>query len=410
MFGKALGSRPFRLLFAGQAISAVGDRLVPVALAFAVLDLTGSVSDLGIVLAAQTVPLIVFVLLGGVWADRLARQRVMLASDCVRAMTQGTSAALLLTGSAKVWELAALGAVYGAAVAFFGPASTALVPQTVEPEQLQRANAMLGLSNNVASVLGPAIAGVIVATLGPGWGLGIDAATFVASAAFLSRLRVGSAVAPARAGTLAELRAGWRAFRAREWMWITVAFFTVYIGFVFSPFQVLGPQVARVSLGGPGAWAAISVALGVGAVAAGVTGLRWRPRYPLRIAFLAFLIGGPALFALIAAHAPLWLIIAAAVLDGGSGTLFNLLWFTALQSDVPPSELSRVSSWDYLGSLALLPLGQGLAGPVAAAIGISSTLYGAAGLFLVLTLAVLAVPAVRNFAGAEPAGPGLDRP
>ncbi len=399
MFGAALGSRPFRLLFAGQAISAVGNRLVPVALAFAVLDLTGSVSDLGIVLAAQTVPLIVFVLLGGVWGDRLARQRVMLASDCVRAVTQGASAALLLTGSARIWELAALQAAYGAAEAFFGPASTALVPQTVEADQLQPANALLGLTNNVAMVLGPAIAGVIVATLGPKWGLAIDATTFVASAAFLSRLRVGSPVATARSGTLAELRAGWRAFRSREWLWITVAYFTIYLGFVFSPFQVLGPQIARVSLGGPGAWAAISVALGVGAVVAGVVGLRWRPRYPLRVAFLAFLTGGPALFALIAAHAPLWLIIVAAVLDGGSGTLFNLLWFTALQSDVPPSELSRVSSWDYLGALALQPLGQGLAGPVAAAIGISSTLYGAAGMFLVLTLAVLGVPAVRNFTG-----------
>jgi predicted MFS family arabinose efflux permease len=399
VFGSALASRPFALLFAGQAISAVGNRVVPVALAFAVLDLTGSVSDLGIVLAAQTVPLIVFVLLGGVWADRLVRQRVMLASDGVRAVTQGASAALLLTGTAQLWELAALQAAYGAAVAFFAPASTALVPQTVEPDQLQPANALLGLTNNVASVLGPAIAGVIVATLGPDWGLAIDATTFVASAAFLSRLRVGSPVATARVGTLAELRAGWRAFRSREWLWITVVYFTVYIGFVYSPFQVLGPQIARTSLGGAGAWAAISVALGVGAVVAGVLGLRWRPRYPLRVAFLAFLIGGPALFALIAAHAPLWLIIVAAALDGGSGTLFNVLWFTALQSDVPASELSRVSSWDYLGSVALLPLGQGLAGPVAGAIGLSSTLYGAAALILVLTLGVLAVPAVRDFAG-----------
>src|SRR5450755_2901883 len=241
---------PFRLLFAARAVSAVGNRVVPVTLAFAVLDLTGSVTDLGIVLAAQTVPLIVFLLLGGVWADRLARQRVMLASDGVRAVTQGASAALLLTGTAQLWELASLQAIYGAAVAFFAPASTALVPQTVEPDQLQPANALLGLTNNVASVLGPAIAGVIVATLGPKWGLAIDAATFAASAAFLARLRGGSPGGAARAGTLAELRAGWRAFRSRGWLWITVAYFSVYIGFVYSPFQVLGPQIARTSLGG----------------------------------------------------------------------------------------------------------------------------------------------------------------
>ena len=395
-----LSEQPFRLLLAGQAISAFGDRLVPVALAFAVLDLTGSVTDLGVVFAAQTVPLVLFVLVGGVWADRLPRQRLMLASDGVRAVAQGISAALLLGGVAHVWQLAALQALYGAAEGFFGPAATAVVPQTVDPSNLQQANAMLGLSRNVAQVLGPAFAGIIVATLGPGWGLAIDAATFVASAVFLSFIRVSPVLTAVRASTFAELRAGWHAFRSRAWLWVTVVFFTVFLAFVFSPLQVLGPQVARLSLGGPGAWAAISTALGLGAVLGGMIGLRWRPRHPLRAAFISFLIAGPALLVLLAAHAPLALILAAALIDGSSGTLFNVFWFTAQQQEIPPAELSRVSSWDYLGSLALQPVGLAVSGPIGAAIGLSTTLYAAAGLFLVLLLTVLAVPSVRNFSGA----------
>jgi hypothetical protein len=241
-----------------------------------------------------------------------------------------------------------------------------------------------------------------VGTIGPGWGLAFDAATFVGSAACLAGMRTAptAGLAP-RQTMIAELRAGWRAFRSRAWLWITVLFFTLYIGFCFAPVEVLGPQVARLSLGGPGAWAAISAALGIGALAGGVVGLRLRPRHPLRLAFGTFLVATPALIALLAAHAPLPLILLAALIDGATGTLFNIFWFTAIQSDVPAAELSRVSSWDYLGSLGMQPVGQLVAGPVAVAIGISSTLYLAAGLALVLFAAVLAVPAVRNFSPAS---------
>lgn len=187
-----------------------------------------------------------------------------------------------------------------------------------------------------------------------------------------------------------------------DWLWVTVAYFTLFIGFVYAPLLVLGPEVARTSLGGAGAWAAIATALGLGSLVGGLIGFRWRPRYPLRVAFLTFLIAGPALFGLLAADAPLPLIVAVALVDGASGPLFNTLWYTALQREVPASELSRVSSWDYLGSVAMLPAGQAISGPVGEAIGISTTLYLAGALFLVLLLAVLAVPAVRNFS-SEPA-------
>jgi predicted MFS family arabinose efflux permease len=393
----ALRHPAFRRLFAGQSISSFGDRLVPVALAFAVLDLTGSVTDLGIVLAAQTVPLVVFVLIGGVWADRLPRRRVMLASDYVRAAAQGISAALLLTGNANVAELAALQAVYGMAEAFFGPAALAAVPETVDQADLQQANALLALSGNFSAVLGPAAAGVIVATTRPGWGLAVDAATFLGSAACLNSISIQLPGGSDRETMLRELRAGWRAFRSRPWLWITVAFFTLFVGFCWAPLQVLGPQIARLKLGGPGAWATISVALGVGAIIGGFAGLRWRPRFPLRVAFAVFVISTPAFIALIAAHAPLPVIALVAVVDGSTGTLFNTFWFTALQSEIPPAELSRVGSWDYLGSLALAPVGQAVSGPVAVAVGLSTALYGAAVLALVLLVGALVAPAVRNF-------------
>jgi MFS family permease len=310
----------------------------------------------------------------------------MLASDGVRAVAQGLTAALLLAGVAHVWEIAALQAVYGTAEAFFGPASTAVVPQTVDESSLQQANALLGLSGNVAAVLGPALAGVLVATAGPGWGLAVDAATFVASAACLAFMRLAPVALAAHSTTLAQLRRGWRAFRSRTWLWVTVAYFTLFLAFVYGPLYVLGPQVARLSLGGTAAWAAISTALGIGSLLGGLLGMRWHPRHPLRAAFLA-----------------------AALVDGASGTVFNTFWFTALQREVPAAELSRVSSWDYVGSLALYPVGLALSGPVAGAIGVSTTLYGAAVLFALLLCAVLAVPAVRNFAprpGPSPGGRG----
>jgi hypothetical protein len=396
-----LRHKPFALLFTGQAVSSLGDRLVPVALAFAVLDITGSVTDLGLVLAAQTVPLVLLVLVGGVWADRLPRHRVMLGSDLVRAVAQGLSAAIVLSGSARIWELAALQAIYGTAEAFFGPASRVVVAQTVDHDELQEANALIGLSAELTSVAGPALAGVIVVAASAGWALAIDAATFVVSAVCLALLRAKPVVAAVRTNTLSELRAGWRTFRSRTWLWATVLYFTLFIGFVFAPWQVLGPQISKTSLGGAGAWAAINAALGLGSIGGALIGLRWRPAHPLRAALLLFCVGGPALYVLVAAHAPLAVILVVAVIDGSSGTVFNTLWYTAIQREIPPGELSRVTSWDYLGTLALQPLGLAVTGPVAGAIGESEALYFAAGLWVLLLAAVLAMPEVRNFTVTE---------
>ncbi len=402
-----LRERSFRLLFTGRAISSFGDRVVPVALTFAVLHLTGSVSDLGIVLAAQTVPLVLFVLIGGVWADRLPRQRVMLASDLVRFAVQGASAALILGGTARVWQLAVLQAVYGMADGFFTPAANGLVPQVVAADELQHANAILGLSENATAILGPAVAGVIVVGVGAGWGLAADAVTFIVSAAFLAALRVDLARHVARertTGLVTELRDGWKAFSSRRWLLISVGYFTLMFAFGFSVLRVLGPEVCQKALGGPGAWAAISAVTGVGALAGGLFALRWKPAHPLRAAFTISLFGAPLTLLLLGAHAALWLILLTALIEGVTGTFFNAVWFTAMQQAVPAEEISRVTSWDAVGSYALQPVGLALAGPVAALIGVSTTLYAAGGIFLLITLAVIAVPSIRNFSGAPQDG------
>jgi predicted MFS family arabinose efflux permease len=317
---------------------------------------------------------------------------------------------LILDGTARVWQLAALQALYGMADGFFTPAASGLVPQVVAAEDLQPANALLGLSESVTSILGPAVAGVIVVGVGAGWGLAVDAATFLGSAAFLAALRVDPAAQVVRehtASVLRELREGWKAFSSRRWLLVSVGYFTLMFAFGFSTFRVLGPEVAEKFLGGPGAWAAISTAMGVGALAGGVLALRWKPAHPLRAAFIISLFGVPLTLLLLGAHAALWLIILTAVIEGVIGSFFNAVWFTAMQRSVSADEISRVTSWDAVGSYALQPVGLALVGPIAAAIGVSTTLYAAGGIFLVITVGVIAMPSVWNFDGGASQAPQL---
>jgi MFS family permease len=311
---------------------------------------------------------------------------------------------LILDGTAHIWQLAALQAIYGIADGFFTPAANGLVPQVVSAEDLQPANALLGLSENATSILGPAMAGVIVVVIGAGWGLAIDAVTFLVSASFLSALRVGAGVRDAQeqaTSMLTELRAGWKGFSSRRWLLVSVGYFTLMFAFGFSTFQVLGPAVAEKYLGGPGAWAAISTAMGVGSIAGGVLALRWKPAHPLRVAFAFGLFGLPIMLLLLGAHAALGLIIVTALLEGVVGSFFNAIWFTAMQKNVPEEELSRVTSWDAVGSYALHPVGLALVGPLAATIGLPATLYGAGFIFLVITIGVVAMPSVWNFDGYD---------
>jgi MFS family permease len=391
----AFGHRDFRLLFLGRTTSFVGNAFANVALAFAVLELTGSKADLGYVLAARSLPQVLFLLAGGIWADRLPRHRVMVVSNVLSGLSQAAVAALLLSGHARIWQLGALAAVNGMSSAFFFPASTGIVPQTVPRPLLQSANALLRLGLNASFIGGAALGGLIVAATSPGVGIACDAASFFLAALFIALIRIPATLRMESSSFLADLGEGWREFSSRPWLWSIVAQF----GFVNAAeqgcTQVLGPAIAKAHLGGAAAWGLVVTAQSLGFVAGGLLLLRFRPRRLLLAATLGFLLTIPFLLAL-SAPAPLVGVVAAAAVAGIGTEIFGVLWETTLQQEISQEKLSRVSAYDALGSFVLIPLGVAVAGPVAQAIGTRETILGAAALSLTVTLAVLLVRDVRT--------------
>ena len=390
-----LSERRFRSFYLARALSLLGDGVVPVALVFAVLSIEGSATSVGIVLAAQTVPRVALILLGGIAGDRLPRRRLMMVSDLLRFATQGCAAFLLISGHARLWHLAALMFVYGAGTAFFMPASTGLIPQLVERDQLQQANALTNLTASSFSLLGPVLAGVLVATVGPGSAFAIDSGSFLASALFLLRIGPLGAVSVVPGSFLEQLRAGWAEVRSRTWLWVDGLFSALGNALTIAPIFVLGPVIAKQSLGGAGAWAAIVACFGAGAIVGGATALRLRPRRPLLIAWalLSLFCLPPALLAV---PAPTAAISATALLAGLSLNFANTLWETAVQQHVPAHALSRVTSFCLFLALILTPLGYATVGPVAETIGQRPTLIGAAVWALAASVIALSVPGVRD--------------
>jgi MFS family permease len=325
----------------------------------------------------------------------------MVASDLVRVGTQGTAAALLLTHRAELWHLIVLMALYGTAAAFFLPAQTGLVPHTVRPERLQEANALLGLTSSAFSVLGPSVSGVLVATVGPGWALGVDSSTFLVSAVFLVGLELAATIPPAAARRfLTELREGWTEVRSRTWLWIDGLFSALGNAVVLAPLFVLGPVVATRSLHGAASWAAIVTAFGVGAVVGSFVALRLKPRRPILVGWTA-LVAFAFPSALLAIPAPTVAVAAGAFLAGLSLNLANTLFETTLQQYVPPAALSRATSFVWLLALALQPIGFALVGPVSEAIGIRTTLVIGAVWSVVASAVAISIPSVRRIERLE---------
>ena len=392
---RVLGRRDFRLLLAAQGASVFGDRMVAVALAFAVLEVGGSASSVGLVLAVGTFSMVASLLAGGVVADRMSRRSLMVGADLVRLISQGTSAALLIAGSAEVWTLALLAGATGAATGFFNPASTGLLPAVVPPEELQEANGLRATAMSIGEIAGPVVAGVLVAALGAGWALGADAATFLVSALLLSRLRVPPRAATGeRASFLRDLHDGWGAFRSRRWLWTIVASAGIF-NMLWGTWAALGPVVADRDLGGAAAWGSVLGALGVGALIGSVLATRADVRRPA----VVFAVSGAAFavpLAMLAARVPVPVLAAATLLTGMGMMIGNSAWETALQRHVPDEWLSRVTSYDWLASMALTPVGMALSAPLAAGIGLTPCLWGAAALMLAVTLAPLAVGEVRH--------------
>ncbi len=385
----------FSLLFFGRCTSFLGNAMAPIALAFAVLHLSDSASALGIVLAARMVPNVIFLALGGVIADRLPRNAILVGSNLVAGTSQAVAAALLISGAAEIWHLVVLEAINGAAFAIFYPADTAVVPLTVPAQQLQPANAFLRLGTNVTMILGAALAGASVAAFNPGWTVALDAATFFVAAALLSQMRGIKAAAAAGSSIIADLRAGWTEFTAHRWLWTIVVQFTIMLVGFFGAFMVLGPVVAERDFNGARSWAAVLAGQSIGLMVGGFIALKWHPSRPILVA--TFAVFGNALpIAALAAGLPLPTVVAAAAVNGAGMELFGVFWYTALHEHVAPEALSRVSAYDALGSVALSPVGLVAAGPIADAIGVDATLWLGVALIIVPTALVLLVPEVRS--------------
>ena len=401
-----LRHRPFRLLFLAQCASFLGDAIFLVALAFAVIEVSGTASALGLVLGAGSVALVATFLVSGVWADRLPRLRVMVASDLVRIVTQGTLATLLVTDAAHLWHLVALNAAYSIATAFFMPARTGLTPQLLEPRLLMSGNGAMATAENLIWMLGFAFGGLLVAAIGVGWAIAIDAVTFALSAGLLLAIgRVPSTAAvEARQPFLRELAEGWREVTSRRWLWFVVLNATVFLLVYEAPLQVVGPLVMDDAHDGATSWGIALSSMGGGAMVGAFLSATNRLRRPILWALGAFF-ACAVVPVLLLVQAPLLAIAATFVVVGLGFGLFDTVWESTVQHRVPAERVSRVSAWDWMGSMAGMPLGFALAGVLAESVGRTATLAAmAVGTFAVC--AVFALDRDVRALGAELAPDG----
>ncbi|MFH9790416.1 MFS transporter [Streptomyces anulatus] len=397
--------RPFRRLALARTVALVADSSVPIALAFAVLAMPGgSATDLGLVLLCRSVAQIICVLFGGVVADRFPRVRVMISADLVAGSAQLIAAGLVITGRADIVALAALATLNGAAAALVLPASSGLLPELVPSHLLKSANALLRLGMNTASIGGAAMAGFVVAVVGPGWALGAAGLAFFGSLLFLLGIRApGSAaggegakpVPVPREGFFSELAHGWKAFASRRWLWVVVLQFAVLNACTNGGLRVLGPVVAEAELGGAAAWSTIMAAQSGGLLVGTLLVMRIHPRRPLRFGVVATL-GFVPPFLLLAAGAPVWAVAMSTLLSGISADFFSVFWSTSLQVHVPNDVLSRISSYDALGSYILGPVGLAVAGPLAERFGPTPVLIACGALTAGATVAALSSSQVRS--------------
>jgi MFS family permease len=401
-----LRERNFRRFYAGYVTSLIGTSMSSVAVAFAVLDSGGTDADLGYVFAAGIVPQVLFMLGGGVIADRVGRRRVMLTADATRCCAQAAFAAVLFVGHPQIWAFAALAGLRGAGDAFFGPALSGLTVDIASAGERANANALLSVAQSTARVAGPALAGILVAVAGPAVVIACDAASYGASVLALALLRLPAAPDRPRSSLLADLAAGWAQFRTHGWLVITSVQFTLFNLLTWGPFLVLGPVLAKEYLGGAGAWGAVMAAYGGGSIAGGLLALGRKPRRPI-VAATAATFGYAAPCALLALHGPVAAVAAGALVGGLGSGLGGAFAATAIQQQVPAEALSRVSAFDTVTAFAFGPVAFAAAGPVAEAVGVGTVLGFAAAWSAVSSAVVLALPAIWAVRWRPPTpGPG----
>jgi MFS family permease len=391
-----LQSRNYRFFAACDVISALGSAVSFIALPFAVLRIGGSATDVGLVATAETVPFAAFLLHGGVIADRLPRQRVMVAATVAQAIAQAAAAGLVIAGLAQVWELMALAAAASIGAGFFYPAAQGLLPQTVPRAQRQQANALLQTGSSLATIGGSALGGLLVGAAGPGWGLEIDAMSFAVAAALRAGMRLPALPAVEPAAMIQDLREGWREFTSRRWLWVLSLQMAVIVAVSTATADVLGPLVADSRLGGARSWGLVIATFSIGAIVAGLVLTQLQPDRLLLTAVVAVPAFSLLLFAL-AVPLAVPLDTGAAFLAGVSVGVWGVCWATAIQREIPADKLSRVSSYNALGMRGLAPLGTAIAGPLATAFGTSAVLAVSGALVVLIpVLALLLLPEIRQ--------------
>lgn len=389
-----LRSTLFRWLLVGRALSFLGSAMAPVALAFAVLDLSASAAALGVVLAARSIPMAGLLLVGGVVSDRFSRSQVLVVSNVLTGISQGVAATLLITGNAEVWSLAVIEAVNGVTVAFTFPAMQSAIPMIVDRDDLQQANAMLGFSRHGMFILGPSLAGLFVVTVGSGWAIAVDSATYVISAFCMSRLRLRAVERTESSSMVADLREGWTTFLSMRWVLIVVVAFgalnMIHAAVIFT----LGPVIAKGTIG-EGAWGAVLSAESIGFLLTTLVLLKVPLRYPLRAGMIG--VAALGLPMLVLGLAPsVWPLVMLMFVAGIGGEIFGIGWSTAMHEFVPEELQSRLWSYDAFGSVVAVPLGQLLAGPLAILFDARGVATVAGVGYVVIALATLASPDVRR--------------
>jgi len=375
----------FRRLFWSRGISNVGNGVAPIALAFGVLALPGATpTSLSIVLAAQAIPLVLMLPFGGVIADRLGRPRVIMVTDALVSVLVMMTAVLFITGNANVPALAVLGALSGVLNGMWYPAMSGLTPDVVPDKQLQSANALVSIATNVGFIFGNALGGLLVALVGPGWAIAIDSLSFLLSAGLIFTIRHVAQPHDSGESVMADLLHGWRVFLSFRWIVVIVGCFSFIVMVWRGAEEVLGPVLALEIYGGPAGWAVVMACQGIGLLVGGIAASRIRVGRPLVIGMLITL-ALPVWLLMLAAEVALPLAAAGAFAFGIALELFYVFWLTALQTRVPRESLSRVNSYDALGSMMFGPIGLALAGPLVAVIGLHTTFVLGA---VVATLAV----------------------
>lgn len=391
----ALREPLFRLVFIGESVSSFGGGLMPVALTFAVLARFHSASALGAVLGAQTIASILLYITGGVAGDRFSRRAVMVVMDSARCAGEVSLGLVLLSPHPSLAMVCALNALQGVAGGIFAPSAMGLVPEVISEEYLQNANALMSMTSSITSVVAPAVAGVMVATIGGGWAILLNGASFGVNAIVLTRLPRSLSAPDRTASALAQLRDGWRAFVSMRWF-VEVVLSGTAFNYFTGLYYTLAPVIAKRALGGASAWAAVAVAGAIGSIIGGLSVMRVRPRHPLRVGMTVMLPWSllPLGFAL---HLPVAVICGFAVVVYMGVIGFDSLYYTAIQRAVPGETLSRVMSYEYFFASLAFPAGLISAGPLAAALGIRAVLVVAAVGALVITAVTIFAPGIWRF-------------